>query len=159
VIDAIRTSFASRTRLILILSLRWSMNRTSSATRCRQKSEVSLLQKQITIDLVIKLVIEWTKQALLHACSRHESIVSLLQWQLTWFSNESLIHIFYDLSLFTTLMTTAKMICTADRVAYTICLERIEHILYVWKHKDMSWNSFIVEYLKLNRKNLLEWQE
>ena len=34
----------------------------------------------------------------------------------------------------------------------TICLERIEHILHVWKHEDMSWNSFIAEYLKLNRK-------
>ncbi len=108
-----------------------------------------------------------TKQALLHACSRHESEVSLLQkrvryWSRCWvnhsivsllerhskwvcyndiktqFSNESSTCTFYDLSLFTTLMTTAKMICTADRVAYTICLERIEHILYVWKHKDMS---------------------
>ena len=77
----------------------------------------------------------------------------------TWFSNKSLTCTFYNLSLFTTLMTTAKMICTANKVAYTICLERIEHILYVWKQKDMSWNSFIVEYLKLNRKSLLEWQE
>ena len=90
--------------------------------------------------------------------ARH-SIVSLLQWQFTRFSNEPLTRTFYDLSLFTTLATTAKMICTADRIAYTICLERIEHILYVWKHEDMSWNSFIVEYLKLNRKSLLEWQD
>ena len=130
----------------------------------------------------------WTKQVLLHACSKHESevsllqrrvwywsccrvnhsIVSLLERHLKWvcyndirtqFSNKSLTHTFYDLSLFITLMITAKMICTADRVAYTICLERIEHILYVWKHKDMSWNSFIIEYLKLNRTSLLEWQE
>ena len=49
----------------------------------------------------------------------------------TWFSNESFTCIFYDLSLFTTLMTTAKMICTADRIAYTICFKKIEHILYV----------------------------
>ena len=41
----------------------------------------------------------------------------------------------------------------------TICFKRIEHILHVWKHKDMSWNLFIIEYLKLNRKSLLEWQE
>ncbi len=34
----------------------------------------------------------------------------------------------------------------------TICLERIEHILHVWKYENMSWNSFITEYLKLNRK-------
>jgi len=136
------------------------MNRTSSATRCRHEPEVSLLQGQITIDLVVEPVIEWTKQALLHACSRHESIVSLLQWQLTRFSHEpSLICIFYDLPLFTTLTTTAKMICTADRVAYTICLEKIEHILYAWKHEDMSWNSFIVEYLKLYSKSLREWQD
>ncbi len=90
-------------------------------------------------------------QALLHACSRNGSTVSLLQWQPTRFSNEpSLIRTFYDLPLFTTLTTTAKMICTADR---------IERILYAWKHEDMSWNPSTVEYLKLNRKSLLEWQE
>ncbi len=128
------------------------------------------------------------KQALLHACSKYESEVSLLQRRVwywfrcqvdhsivslleqhskwvcyndirTWFSNESLTCIFYDLSLFTTLTTTAKMICIANRVTYIICFKRIKHILYVWKHKNMSWNSFIIEYLKLNRKNLLEWQE
>ncbi len=65
---------------------------------------VNLLQRQITIDLVVKLVTQSesaimtksivdlltelvieqnkfyrTKQALLHACSKHKSIVSLLQ--------------------------------------------------------------------------------
>ncbi len=61
----------------------------------------------------------------------NHSIVSLLERHSKWvcyndiriqFSNEFLTCIFYDLSLFTTLMTTAKMICTADR---------IERILYV----------------------------
>ncbi len=127
----------------------------------KHESIVSLLQRQIMIDLVIELIIEWTKQALLHACSRHESIVSLIQWQFTQFSNEFLIRIFYDLSLFTTLMTTAKMICTADRIKRILYVlrKRIEHILCVWKQEDMSWNSFIIEYLKLNRKSLLEWQK
>ncbi len=94
---------------------------------------------------------QWTEQVLLHMCSKQKSE----QWVCyndirIQFSNEFLICIFYNLSLFTTLITTAKMICIANRVAYTIYLERIEHILYVWKQEDMSWNSFTVEYLKLN---------
>jgi len=50
------------------------------------------------------------------------------------------------------------MYCRQDRT-YTICLEGIEHILYAWKQEDMSWNPSTVEYLKLDRKSLLEWQE
>jgi len=95
-------------------------------------------------------LLQWQENDWPRHRARHP-IVSLLEWQPTRFSHEpSLIRTFYDLPLFTTLTTTAKMICTADRVAYTICLERIEHILYAWKQEDMSWNSFTVEYLKLN---------
>ncbi len=54
----------------------------------------------------------------------------------------------------------SKMICTADRMKHILYAsrKRMEHILYAWNHEDMSWNSFIVEYLKLDKKGLLEWQ-
>ncbi len=126
-------------------------------------SIASLLERhESTVSLLQRCILYWSLDWVSH------SIASLLKWHSKWvcyndiriqFNNKSLTHIFYDLFLFMTLITTTKMICTADRVAYTICLERIEHILYIWKQKDMSWNSFIIEYLKLNRKNLLEWQE
>ncbi len=141
------------------------MNRTSFATRCRHESEDNDWSHWLSSSLDSESATKTrTKQALLYACSRHESKVN--DWSChqvchskwvcyndirTRFSNEfSLIHIFYDWYLFMTLMTIAKMICTADR---------IKRILYVWNHEDMSWNSFIIKYLKLNRKSLLEWQE
>ncbi len=152
------------------------MNKTSSATRCRHESEDNDWSHWLSSSLDSESATKArTKQALLYACSRHESKVNdwsryracHSKWACyndikTWFSNESsFIHIFYDWYLFTTLTTTAKMICTADRIERILYVsrKRIEHILYVWNHKNMSWNSFIIEYLKLNRKSLLEWQE
>ncbi len=48
----------------------------------------------------------------------------------------------------------SKMICTEDRMKRILYVSRqkMKHILYVWNHEDMSWNLFIAEYLKLNRK-------
>ena len=89
----------------------------------------------------------------------HHSIVSLLEQHLK--SNSVT-----NLSLFASSMIYLysqhwqqqqdDIYCRQNETC-TIYLERIEHILHVWNHEDMSWNLFIIEYLKLNRKNLLEW--
>jgi len=89
--------------------------------------------------------------------------VSLLQWQFTRFSHEpSLIRIFYDLSLFTTLTTTAKMICTADRmkrILYVYCLMRMNiyympETMKIWAETRSSLNIWSwIERACLNDKN------
>ncbi len=95
-----------------------------------------------------------TEQALLHTCSRQESE----QWACF---NDNSLDSATNLLLFapSTIYLYSRhwrqqqddMYCRQDGTC-TICLERIEHILHAWKHENMSWNSFIAEYLKLNRK-------
>ncbi len=121
------------------------MNETSAIKCDKSEPEVSLLQWQEN---------DWSRHW------AHHSIVSLLERHLK--SN-----LVTNLSLFasSTIYLYSQhwwqqqddMYCRQNETCI-ICLEKIEHILHVWKHEDMSWNSFIIEYLKLNRKSLLEWQ-
>ncbi len=119
---------ATKTRSILISSLRWSMNRTSNATCVVDRNRNSESASMTT-----------------HSIQSRIFFYSHFLWFIS-------IHDIDD---------NSKMICTENRMKRILYVsrQRMKHILYAWNHEDMSWNSFIVEYLKLNRKSLLEWQE
>ncbi len=117
------------------------MNETSAIKCDKSESEVSLLQ--------------WQENDWSHHQARH-SIVSLLE-------RHSKSNSVTNLLLFASSMIYLysqhwwqqqdDMYCRQNETC-TIYFKRIEHILHVWNHKDMSWNSFIAEYLKLNRKKI-----
>ncbi len=89
-------------------------------------------------------------------------IVSLLQWQITRFSNESsFTHIFYNLSLFTTLMTTARWyVLRTEWNVYYMSQDREWNIYYmseitkIWAETRSSLNIWSwIERVCLNDKN------
>ncbi len=136
----------------------------TSAIKCNEsESEVSLLKwhKTTRVDLLIESINERNRSRYTRVVDRNRNSESA---SMTIHSIQSRIFFYLHLLRFISIHDiddNSKMICTENRMKRILYVsrQRMKHILYVWNHEDMSWNSFIVEYLKLNRKSLLEWQE
>ncbi len=136
----------------------------TSAIECNEsESEVSLLKWHRTtrVDLLIESINEWNRSRYTRVVDRNRNSESA---SMTTYSIQSRIFFYLHLLRFISIHDiddNSKMICTENRMKRILYVsrQRMKHILYVWNHENMSWNSFIVEYLKLNRKSLLEWQE
>ncbi len=136
----------------------------TSATECDEpEPEVSLLKWHRTtrVDLLIEPVNERNRPRYTRVVDRNRnsepaSMATHPIQSRTFFYSHLLRFIsIHDID------DNSKMICTGDRMERILYAsrQRMEHILYAWNHEDMSWNPSTVEYLKLNRKSLLEWQE